>query len=148
MSEESKYTGHTPGPWDACEFASPPNTFYVQAHGQLLIGAGKQITGPDARLIADASRLLEERDAAMRALESLTPGGSEYVGNIQRCVQTVRDTRGNLMEQLRKRVEERDALLAAAKQVLEMLSDWENADKILQESGILAKVIALVEGRK
>lgn len=32
-----------------------------------------------------------EQDPAMRALESLTPGGSEFVGDVKRCVEYVRE---------------------------------------------------------
>lgn len=45
----------------------------------------------------------------MRALESLTPSGSEFVDEVERCVQFVRDNRESLMRvivQLKKRLNE------------------------------------------
>ena len=44
---------------------------------------------------------------AMRALESLTPSGSEFVDEVERCVQFVRDNRESLMRvivQLKERL--------------------------------------------
>lgn len=52
-------TKHTPGPWEAKNFCSPPETSYVvDSHGELLVGATKKINPADARLIAAAPDLL------------------------------------------------------------------------------------------
>ena len=37
---------------------------------------------------------------AMRALESLTPSGSEFVGDVERCVAFVQDNRAAMMRQI------------------------------------------------
>jgi hypothetical protein len=56
----------------------------------------------------------EERyKPAMLALESLTPSGSEYVGDVERCVATIRDTRRRQHEMIVKFKKERDRALAA-----------------------------------
>jgi hypothetical protein len=50
---------------------------------------------------------------AMRALESLTPSGSEFVGDVERCVAFVRDHSDSQMRmiiQLTKRVKELEHL--------------------------------------
>lgn len=47
--------------------------------------------------VAELKRQLAE---AMKALHDLTPGGSEFVGDIQRCVKFVTDRRDALMEGL------------------------------------------------
>ncbi|MFA5573096.1 MAG: hypothetical protein WDA42_08305 [Candidatus Bathyarchaeia archaeon] len=46
--------------------------------------------------------LRAERDMVMRALESLTPGGSEYVGDVARCVEHVLTVRKDQHELLKK----------------------------------------------
>jgi len=46
---------------------------------------------------------------AMRALESLTPGGSEFVNEVERCVEFLRENRTSQMKMivaLTKRVKE------------------------------------------
>lgn len=47
---------------------------------------------------------------AMRALESLTPGGSEYVNDVERCVAFVRGSRESLMRVLVKTKQEMNDL--------------------------------------
>jgi hypothetical protein len=47
---------------------------------------------------------------AMRALESLTPGGSEFVDDIERCVRFIRDSRSSQMNVLVKFKKRIDAL--------------------------------------
>lgn len=51
-----------------------------------------------------------ERDRLMRILESLTPGGSEFVNDPERCVAAIKSARSTLMEKLRDKVKERDRL--------------------------------------
>lgn len=53
-------------------------------------------------------------EEAMRALESLTPGGSEYVGDVKRCVQFVCEARAmqhSTILQWAKRAEEAERKL-------------------------------------
>lgn len=47
---------------------------------------------------------------AMRALESLTPSGSEFVNDVKRCVEFVRSTQTSQMQMLVQFKKERDAL--------------------------------------
>jgi hypothetical protein len=66
-----------------------------------------------------------EKHPAMLALENLTPGGSEYVNDVERCVAAIKETRTQLMDNMRKFKIQRDALLAACKIGLEFAeSDW------------------------
>jgi hypothetical protein len=52
-------TKHTPGPWQAKAFSSPPGTYFISdSMGQLLFGAGKPLNMQNARLIAAAPTLL------------------------------------------------------------------------------------------
>lgn len=51
---------------------------------------------------------------AMRALEYLTPGGSEYVDDIPRCIATVRESHSTVMRQLVKVTKELHALRSVA----------------------------------
>jgi hypothetical protein len=49
---------------------------------------------------------------AMRALESLTPSGSEFVNDVERCVSFVQENRASMMRtlvRLTKRVKELEA---------------------------------------
>lgn len=58
---------------------------------------------------------------AMRALESLTPGGSEYIDDIKRCTDTVRDTMHRRMDALkewRKNQNEKNAKIKVVLQAL------------------------------
>jgi hypothetical protein len=67
------------------------------------------------RVSSKLCELCNARDAAaMRALESLTPSGSEFVNDIERCVQFVRDTQAAQMRvivSLSKKVKELEDLL-------------------------------------
>lgn len=49
------------------------------------------------KAVSDSDIVLRKYKEAMRALELLTPGGSEYVGDIDRCVAHVRDARESMM---------------------------------------------------
>jgi hypothetical protein len=55
---------------------------------------------------------------AMRALERLTPGGSEYVDEIERCVTHVRESRHSMMQAL---VDAKKQAEAREKELLEVL---------------------------
>src|SRR5436190_666294 len=48
---------------------------------------------------AKCAEIRAERDKAMKALHDLTPGGSEFYNDIERCVAAVRHTRDSLMKQ-------------------------------------------------
>lgn len=49
---------------------------------------------------------------AMRALESLTPGGSEFVDEVERCVEVIRWTRTSQMDTIVRLTREKHALEA------------------------------------
>jgi hypothetical protein len=50
---------HTPGPWQAIEFFSPPKTFYIlDSQGRLIVGVANKICKEDAQLISAAPDLL------------------------------------------------------------------------------------------
>lgn len=68
----------------------------------------------EAEMAADLRAVVEEAvgEKVARydlALQSLTPGGSEYVGDPERCVQFVKDTRQMQHETIVKAVKERKA---------------------------------------
>ena len=64
----TKHEGFTPGPWTAKPFCSPKDTFYIQdAAGHTLVGPGQNLSEANAKLIADAPRLLAE-NARLRRL--------------------------------------------------------------------------------
>lgn len=59
---------------------------------------------------------MNREQTAMRALESLTPGGSEFVGDINRCVEHVRHSRAvqiRIMRDWVKRRQEQDIAVKA-----------------------------------
>lgn len=64
-------------------------------------------------LLAANAQLEKKYEKAMRGLESLTPSGSEFVGDVERCVQHVQETRSFQFEILKRFKLERDAALAA-----------------------------------
>ena len=53
----------------------------------------------------------------MRGLESLTPNGSEFVGEVERCVQFVRDGRESTMRVLRQWKAELEQVKAALRKI-------------------------------
>lgn len=67
----------------------------------------------ERELLESQLALLEsERDKIMRALEGLTPSGSEFVNNVERCVAFVRDTRDSQMKAMlrfKRRAEKAEA---------------------------------------
>ena len=87
---------------------------------------------PQVAELIDTLAVQPERDRAdkiMRALESLTPSGSEYVNDPERCVQFVRDARDSQMKAMlnwkKQRDEERDrALEESAAKVQEFFDRW------------------------
>lgn len=56
---------------------------------------------------------------AMRALESLTPSGSEFVNDVERCVNHVRDYQRELMNTLVRVTKHRNKLREALEAVLQ-----------------------------
>lgn len=62
-------------------------------------------------------------DEAMRALESLTPGGSEYVGDVPRCVEFIKKARALEHEQLLKQSKARQAAEASTAELVEALRE-------------------------
>lgn len=64
-----------------------------------------------------AALLLERCQKLDMALQSLTPGGSEYVGDPDRCVATAKAVRENYRRMWREAVEMRDACIAGAKKL-------------------------------
>ncbi len=47
---------------------------------------------------------------AMKALESLTPGGSEFVNDVERCVAIIRDTQRSIIRFAKRNKKLREAL--------------------------------------
>jgi hypothetical protein len=66
------------------------------------------------RLLSHIEALGAERDKAMRALESLTPGGSEYVNDVERCVETIKATRATQHQVILRQAAELNWLRATA----------------------------------
>ena len=67
-------------------------------------------TSPLAQICRHAAAALRAKaETAQLALESLTPGGSEYVGDPQRCVAYVRETSHSQHAAIVKFKQERDA---------------------------------------
>lgn len=62
---------------------------------------------------------MNKEQTAMRALESLTPGGSEFVGDIQRCVEHVRHSRANQIKIMRDWIKRRNKQDVAVRALLE-----------------------------
>ena len=69
---------------------------------------------------------------AMLALESLTPGGSEFVGDVDRCIANIRDRFARDHRWVMKSILERNAareekrhLCAALSKIIELLEDRE-----------------------
>ena len=68
------------------------------------------------RISSRVCELCNPRDsAAMRALESLTPSGSEFVNDIERCVAFVRDRLAFVIQLAKERNRMRNALELIAK---------------------------------
>ena len=55
-----------------------------------------------AALERELSDLRQKADEAMRGLESLTPGGSEFVGDVATCVRYVKDARTYQLDQTKR----------------------------------------------
>ena len=75
--------------------ATPRISFRRFEEGTILYieGTGETMSIKDwglARQITDAVNSYDREKSAMRALENLTPSGSEYVGDIARCVEFIR----------------------------------------------------------
>ena len=102
-----------------------------------------------------ASALREARAEPMLALESLTPGGSEFVGDVQRCVAHVKEQQRRQHELIVKFKKERDGaraegyeagIEAAAKEICDgcqeeaqpayRLADWWHGSAICSASAI------------
>lgn len=83
---------------------------------------------------ADLRRQLAEaekkRGAAMQALESLTPGGSEYVGDPERCVAHVRDHQTHLTDLLKKTILDKRELKAENERLRGIVDALLSGDKI------------------
>lgn len=86
------------------------------------------------------------RSPAMRALVSLTPGGSEFVNDPERCVAVVRATsesQGRVIVQFKKRMDkaekERDALLVVCQEALDW-SGYDSKENVLHMHGSLEKL--------
>lgn len=75
--------------------------------------------GGEVVLSKDYDALKVERDRAMKALHDLTPGGSEYFNDIERCVSTIRHTRDVLMRQFVNERKRTHALEAEIKRLRE-----------------------------
>lgn len=58
--------------------------------------------GLQVKLLARLERAERDLQTWRRALHSLTPGGSEYADDPQRCVQYVRASREHLFAQVRR----------------------------------------------
>jgi hypothetical protein len=73
----------------------------------------------------DARAIIERQAAEIRkldlALQSLTPGGSEYVNNPERCVAYVREARESQHKAIVKFKSERDAITAECERLREAL---------------------------
>lgn len=68
-------------------------------------------------------RLLDEVERWALALQSLTPGGSEYANDPTRCVRFVRETRTTQHEAIKKSKGDADALRAQLGEVRMMLRE-------------------------
>jgi hypothetical protein len=136
----------TPRPWKA---------ELDECYSLILDAEGRQVTHSDyetgvcleeesAILIVQAvNSYNSERDKnAMLALENLTPGGSEYVGDVARCVEFIKWRQSSqherivkLTKQLRA-TEERDKLARDLAEEVEMF--WKKVDKTqIGEPGIM-----------
>jgi chromosome segregation ATPase len=101
----------------------------VERLKELLDGANKRRMELATQLTAER----EARERAERALYELTPGGSEYAGDIPACVRYVRDVRDSQLRTItsfkrerdaeRKRAEAAEKRIAAA---LDFLEDYED----------------------
>lgn len=60
---------------------------------------------------------MSDPERAMRALESLTPGGSEYFNDPDRCVAFVKQARDVLFEAMKNAIRRRKALEARCEQL-------------------------------
>lgn len=97
-------------------------------------GTGRHVTTvedrDDARMVTKA--LNNHREWAL-ALQSLTPGGSEYVDEPQRCATHVRDTMDSRWDIIKQCVIEKRKLKTALKGVSEALKDIHDDDLTLAE---------------
>ena len=78
------------------------------------------------KLAALAQRVEEERDMRDRALQALTPGGSEYVNDPPRCVEYVRQRSHNqheITKSFKRERDEAEAQLADARAALVRCAD-------------------------
>lgn len=68
------------------------------------------------KVLCEALRIGREHNGAMRALESLTPGGSEFVGDVERCIQEIRyhrELQHKIIVDFKKRLDAAEAELDA-----------------------------------
>lgn len=91
--------------------------------------ADPKLSRLELALLADRERQLAE---ARRALESLTPGGSEYVADAARCVAYVRDRRDQqhrILVDFKQRAESAEAKLRAVGELRDELRRDKHLDR-------------------
>lgn len=145
-----KLEGFTPGPLYAAPIRGAvlgfPEALKFLVASRERGWTGAALTEQDAELYAAAPTLLEQRDKAMRALEHLTPSGSEFVGDVDACVKWIRDSREQEHKMLVKFKLERDKLVKAlrelALQVVAERNEWPSNTMAAVEEA--ERVLALV----
>jgi hypothetical protein len=108
----------------------------------------------EAALLDRAERAEAKYRTAMLALESLTPGGSEFVGDVERCVAHVRARQTALLDNIKRQVrlrvglaKERDKAIAAATRLeADALTLRQQAAAILDEGPLFRAVSEILDG--
>lgn len=109
------------------------------------------------RLAIEAERLMAEQRRTMLALESLTPGGSEFVGDVERCVAHVRARQTVLLDNIKRQVrlrvdlanERDDAIVAVTRleaEALTLRQQREEANIRLRDASRLLDEMCVPDG--
>lgn len=100
--------------------------------------------------------LTKERDDALKALHDLTPGGSEFVGDVKRCVEWIRVRFTSEHEQVLKQAKEQQTAQAQVASLREALIECQTYIRIQQPiwtkvedlPPVMHKIAAILESTK